>query len=83
MASEAGDESLCLPAAEGRVSAVALAFLGPAAALGQPRIGGGFVDEDEARQSLGEEGFAPLGPKFARLPDIGALLFAGLERLFL
>ena len=83
MASETGDESLRLPAAERRMSAVALTFRGPAAALGQPCVGGGFVDEDEAAQGLGEEGLAPLGPKLARLTDIGALLFAGLKRLFL
>lgn len=84
MASEAGDEGLCLPAAEGRIGAVAFALGRPSGSLGEPCVGRGLVDEDETRQSLVEEGLAPFDPVFARVPDVGSLLlFAGLKRLFL
>jgi hypothetical protein len=48
MAAQAGDEGLRLPAAEGRMRAVAPAFWRPAGALGQPGVGRCFVDEDQA-----------------------------------
>ena len=83
MASQAGDESLRLPAPERGMRAVALALRRPTGALGQPCVRGGLIDEDQARQCLGEEGFAPRGPVLARVPDIGAPLLAGLEGLFL
>lgn len=83
MTSEAGDEGLCLPAAERRGCDVAFAAGRPAGSFGQPCVGRGLVDEDQPRQGLVEEALAPRRPVLARLPDVGALLLAGPERLFL
>lgn len=82
MASQAGDEGLRLPLAEGRMCLVAFALGRPACAFGQPGVRGCLIDEDQARQGFVEEAPAPLGPQFARLMDVGALLLAGLQRFF-
>lgn len=83
MTSEAGDERLCLPATKRRGCAIPFALGRPAGSFGQPCVGRGLVDEDKVRQGLVEEGFAPRRPVLAGLPDVGAFLFAGPERLFL
>jgi hypothetical protein len=80
---QTGDEGLRLPAAERRMGAVALSFRRPSGALAQPRVGRGFVDEDEPREGLAEEALASLDPKLARLSDLGTPVLAGLKRLFL
>jgi hypothetical protein len=41
------------------------------------------ADEDEPCHGLIEEGLAPLHPEFAAVPDVGALMLARPERLFL
>jgi len=78
MAAQAGDEGLRLPAPERGIGPVAFAFLRPATSFGQPGIGRGLADEDEARQCVGEEGFAPFYPMLARIPDLGAPPLASL-----
>lgn len=82
MTAQAGDEGLGVPLAEGRVCLVALSRGRPAGALGQLGIGGRLVDEDQARQGLGEEALSPSDPQLTRLTDVGALLLAGLQRFF-
>ena len=82
MTTQAGDEGLRLPFAEGRMGSVALAFRRPAGAFGQLGIGGCLIDEDQARQGLAEEAPAPVDPQLARLTDIGALPLAGLQSFF-
>ena len=83
MAAQTSDEGLRLPAAEGDMRPVALAFGRPAGALGQSRIGRRLVNEDQARQGFVEERLALDDPQPAFLAYVGALLFAGLKGLFL
>jgi hypothetical protein len=83
VAAQTSHEGLGLPAAEGDMGPVALAFGRPAGALCQSRIGRRLINEDQARQGFGEERLAPGNPQPALLAYVGALLFAGLKRLFL
>lgn len=82
MAAQTGDERLRLPAAERCMGAIALSLRRPTAALGQPCVGRGFVDEDEPRQSPVEERLAPFDPELARLPDLGTPMLTRSEGLF-
>lgn len=74
----AGDESLGMPLAEGRVRPVALSLRRPAGTLGQLGVGRCLIDKDQARQGLGEEALSLADPQLARLTDVGAPLLAGL-----
>ena len=62
VAAQTGHEGLRLPAAEGDMGPVALAFGRPAGALGQSCIGRRLINEDQARQGFVEERLAPGDP---------------------
>lgn len=82
VAAQAGDEGLRAPMAEGRLGFEACADPGASPKPGHLRRGAGFVEEDQAMDVLTHLRLARCRPIMARLLDIGALGFAGLERFF-
>lgn len=79
MAAQASDEGLRITFAERSMRPVALTFVRPAGAIGQLGVGRRLVNEDQARQGLGEEALAPPALHLARPTNVGALLLAGLN----
>ena len=82
MASQTGEESLCLPMPERSFSTKTLP-LGAAAAQARHLGGGaGLIQEDQAVR-LKAHLRLPFGHPFvARLSDVGTILFAGLQSFF-
>jgi hypothetical protein len=79
---QAGDEGLRAPMAEGRLGFEACADPGASAKPGHLRRGAGLVEEDQAMDVLAQLRLARCRPIIPRLLDIGAIGFAGLERFF-
>ena len=82
VAAQAGNEGLRAPMAKGRLGLEARADPGASAKPGHLRRGAGLVEEDQAMDVLAHMRLARCRPIMARLLDIGALGFAGLERFF-
>ena len=74
------DQGGALPVAVRGVGMQALAFERPSAQAGHVGFGPGFVEEDQAGRV---EGRLLAEPPAAGLPDVGTVLFAGPECLFL
>ena len=80
MLTQCRDEGGGLPVAERSLVAQPLTPWCPAAQRSHVRFGPGFIDEDKAG---GIDPSAILQPLFASACDVGAVLFAAEQRLFL